>query len=177
MLSGGSCSARLMHGPRCWGSAFCKNKHRKGKRRVPEGEGRRLSSAGFAPPAAEEQSWPSRRFPRTPQEITERRHISTGQIWVLCRAKCDFFFSLCHMQMPSPVSQRKKFTLLHALSARMLAKRMSGRWEVARAGCLSFWRGFIQAVEASCCSSWCWLVFLHVSVLHAGHAVMASLKL
>lgn len=81
-----------MHGPRCWGSAFCKNKHRKGKRRVPEGEGRRLSSAGFAPPAAEELSWPSRRFPRTPQEITERRHISTGQIWVLCRAKCDFFF-------------------------------------------------------------------------------------
>lgn len=33
------------------------------------------------------------------------------------------------------------------------------------------------SVETSCCSSWCWLVVLHVSVLHAGHAVMASHKL
>lgn len=46
--------------------------------------------------------------------------------------------------MPSPVSQRKKFVLLHALWARMLAKRMSGQQEVAQEGFLSFWRGFIQ---------------------------------
>lgn len=59
-------------------------------------------------------------------------------------------------------------------------KRMSGRQEVAQAGCLSFWRGFIQAGlqwKRPAAAPGAWLAFIHVSVLPAGHGAMAPLKL